>query len=386
MCYLKKIMNENHKDGRRKILFLITKSNWGGAQRYVYDLATNLSNDKFDVSVVAGGSGPLIEKLIEAKIRTIVFSQLSRDVKIFDDIKTFFMLISLFRKERPDIIHLNSNKIGGLGSLAGRLTGASKIIYTIHGFAFNEVRTLISRGIIWFLTYLNIIMAHHVIAVSKSIFDEAIRFPLSKGKINLIHNGIEKIEFFDKDSARTSLLKRKTAGNPSIGTISELHSNKGLDSAILAFNEVKVSSPKARFIIIGEGEERENLTNLIKKLELEDSVFLLGHIDRASRYLKMFDLFVLSSITEALGYVLLEAGMAGIPVVATNVGGIPDIVENMKTGILVKSRNYKELAAGIKYSISNKELTGELAKNLTEKVMNDFSIEKMIERTSSLYI
>ena len=116
------------ESGKQKILYLITKSNWGGAQRYVYDLATNLPKEKFDISVVAGGSGPLIQKLNEAKIRTIVFAQLSRDIRTFDDIKTFFMLISLFRKERPDIIHLNSSKIGGLGSVAGRISGDRKSV------------------------------------------------------------------------------------------------------------------------------------------------------------------------------------------------------------------------------------------------------------------
>src|SRR3989344_1038967 len=103
-----------------KILYCITKSNWGGAQRYVYDLATHLPAE-FEAAVVLGGDGALKTRLEIAGIPTIPLSRLERDIHIRGDIKTFFELLGIFRRERPDIIHLNSSKMGILGTLAARI-------------------------------------------------------------------------------------------------------------------------------------------------------------------------------------------------------------------------------------------------------------------------
>ena len=113
----------------KKILYIITKSNWGGAQRYVYELATSLPKNSFDAAVLMGGSGSLKERLDLCGIRTITIPELEKEVNIFKDIKTFFALIALLNKEKPDIIHLNSSKAGILGALAGRVVGIRKIIF-----------------------------------------------------------------------------------------------------------------------------------------------------------------------------------------------------------------------------------------------------------------
>jgi len=137
-------MQENIKE-RRKILFVITKSNWGGAQRYVFDLATNLPKDKFEVVVAFGGTGEpgaqtgmLHKKLEGAGVRTITLTYFTRNIFLLFDIRAFFELISLLRKERPDILHLNSSKAGGFGSVAGRVTLIPNIIFTSHGLALQR--------------------------------------------------------------------------------------------------------------------------------------------------------------------------------------------------------------------------------------------------------
>ena len=103
-----------------KVLILITKSNWGGAQRYVYDIATHLQKDLFQVEVMAGGNGILIERLKEAGIRADGNLPIGRDVSVFKDIKAFFKLVSILRKNKPQVLHVNSSTIGGMGALAGR--------------------------------------------------------------------------------------------------------------------------------------------------------------------------------------------------------------------------------------------------------------------------
>src|SRR3989344_3387314 len=131
-----------------KILYIITKSNWGGAQRYVFDLATRLPKEDFEIAVAHGGNGLLAEKLCTARIRTIKVKKFERNVKLFKDIAVFFELLSLLRRERPDIVHLNSSKAGGIGALSARFTGIKNIIFTSHGLVFDEDRPFPVRGLL----------------------------------------------------------------------------------------------------------------------------------------------------------------------------------------------------------------------------------------------
>ena len=134
--------------GRQKILLVITKSNWGGAQRYVYDLATNLPRDRFEVIVACGGSGTLITRLKESGVRVIPLGKLGRDISLGDDLGSFFSLLRILRTEHPDILHLNSSKAGGLGALAGRIARPEAALvagYRPAGVLENSVTKSIGR-------------------------------------------------------------------------------------------------------------------------------------------------------------------------------------------------------------------------------------------------
>src|ERR1700734_3367295 len=125
---------------RTKVLFLITKGTWGGAQRYVFDLATNIPRGRFEAVVAYGQKGKLAEDLTNAGVRTLQLPSLGRDVAVVSDIKSFFEILKLLRKERPDVLHLNSSKAAALGAPAARIAGVKKIIFTVHGWPFRENR------------------------------------------------------------------------------------------------------------------------------------------------------------------------------------------------------------------------------------------------------
>lgn len=394
---------ESEEKRKRKILFCITKSNWGGAQRYVYDLATNLPSDKYEVAVVLGGNGKLKERLELAGIKTISVSSLKRDVGIFSDISSFFELVRIFRKEKPDVIHLNSSKMGGIGGLAGRITGVKKIIFTAHGWAYNEERSFPQKIIIAILHFITVALSHLTIAVSEKAKEQFKGFGSMKKRMVVIHNGIGEIEFLEKEKSRQELVDirypqtEKVKGMKEIikseplwlGTISELHKNKGLRYAIEAVKkhlETKhPSSPKVIFIIMGEGEERKNLEEIIKINGLENSVFLVGNVENASSYLKAFDIFMLTSITEALPYAILEAGKACVPIVASNVGGISEIIDDMKSGILLQPKKPKEISDAIEYYLNHSDKKEIFSTLLKEKIDKEFSLDKMISATIRLY-
>lgn len=383
--------------GRKKIFYLITKPNQGGAQRNVYDLATSLPKEGFDVTVYAGGGLPtdrqgwLFDALREKNIRAESLPLLARDINLAAEISVFFRLMKLFKKERPDIVHLHSSKIGGLGALAGRITGVPNIIFTAHGWSFNEPwRSLFSRGIIWILSLLTALLCHHVVTITKKDTAQARRMPFVwKTKIAYIPNGIAETAFLPRAEARIAILgarKAAFADDIWVGTISELTKNKGLGYAISAIADLKKKTAQPfRFVIIGEGEDRTTLENQIRNEHLSNTVFLAGHKENAASLLKAFNIFTLTSLKEGLPYVLLEAGLAETSVLASRVGGIPDIVEHEVSGILVPPEDTDAVANTLVNLMSDRGKARIMAKNLRKNILANFSFEKMVADMQVLY-
>ena len=377
----------NRKVAKTKVLYVITKSNFGGAQRYVFDMATSITKDGYEAVVALGGNGTLYDKLKDKNIRAITVPYLARDINIFSEWKVFFNLLKILKKERPDVVHLNSSKIGGLGAFACRVAGIKKIIFTAHGCAYKEDRGIVSRNIIKFLSWLTVLLSHRTIVVSNDDFKNAPRLFVSM-KIKMIHNGISEIDFEDRANAKKRIKKLAgsiKSGSIWIGTISELHKNKGLTFAIRAVNNLIKRGYNISFFIISDGEERFALEQFIKKLKLENNVFLLGYMDDAQETLKAFDMFTLTSLKEGLPYVLLEAGLASLPVVATDVGGIPEIIENRKSGRLVQAKNSKAIENAVSDLIDFKKDSVEYGQVLKTKVERDFTIEQMVAETVDIY-
>jgi len=375
---------------KKKILFVITKSNFGGAQKYVYDIARSLPAEKFEALVTVGGTGSLVQKLKEQKIRVIPTSSLSRDINTKSDLTAFFELLKIFRNEKPDVVHLNSAKAGGVGALAARIAGVPKIIFTAHGWAFNEERPCYQRMVIKFFSWLTVFLSHKTIAVSDAIKHDTSLWPFVQNKVVVIKNGIVSPDFYYREDARKILLSKNTLPFPAdaqiIGTIAELHKSKGLEYAIDAFAKIASTNPSLYYVIIGEGSERTNLEKVIKNNNLVGRVILAGFVEDAARLLPAFDIFVLPSVTEALGFVLLEAGLAKLPVVATRVGGIPEIIDDHTTGLLVDSRNPDALAEAIDTILMDESKARTFSNNLFNKTVAEFSLSRVVSETISLYM
>lgn len=376
-----------NSEPKKKVCYIITKGLWGGAQKYVYLLSTELPKDKYDVFVITGEGEVLKEKLEEKGIRTYVLKNLKRNMSVVSEIQSFFALLKIIWKEKPDVLHLNSPKAGGIGSVIGRLLFRKKIIFTAHGWTFNEERPLYQNVLILLFSWITILLCHKTIVIAPREEEQAKEMPLiNDKKIILIRNGVENIKFKDRETAKKTLLKKIDRDNDGnvlwIGTIAELHKNKGLEYAITAVSRIQTPF---KYFIIGEGEERKNLQKLIERLGLENKVFLVGFMDKASDYLKAFDIFMLTSIKEGLPYVVLEAGLAELPIIASSVGGIPDIIENGISGILTTSTRTGEIVRALEYMIEKPEQRKNFGLRLEEKIRKDFSVDKMVEKTLALY-
>ena len=324
-----------------KLLIAITKSNWGGAQRYVYDIATHFNTDKqFEVAVLSGGDGDLVSKLQENNIRTISLPTLVRDIGITKDTKSFYHLLKTIYEEKPDILHLNSSKMGLLGAVAGRLFGVKKIIFTAHAWPFNETRPSYQKRIFRLLGFATVLLSHKTIAVSESVIKSLHAPSFITKKMTCVYTGIEPPNLYEPGLFFKNFNLEKTKGIH-IVSIGELHTSKGLDRALIALAKCKHLS--FTYHIIGTGEKKEYLTSLVNQLGLGDRVIFHGFIQNASLYLNSFDLFLFPSRTEALGYVAIEALFSKLPIVASNAGGIPEVLFDDPYTKLIDCNNEKAL-------------------------------------------
>ncbi len=303
----------------RKILYLITKATHGGAQKYVFDLATHLPTDAFHAIVAFGEKGKLTDALQQSGMRTVQLPSLGRDIALLSDISSFFQILSCIRRERPDVVHLNSSKAAGLGALAARMCGIKDIVFTVHGWPSGERRNVFSKVLIWKLSWLTALLAHRVICVSEYDLTVARHMPLIGKKAVRIYNGIDLgMHFGSGERIRNAF----PPGARITGTIGELNRNKNQSALI----EEAKEHPEMSVAIVGEGEERKRLEKKIAFYGLGERVKLFGFMS-AAEVLKGFDTFALPSVKEGLPYVLLEARVAGVPITANRVGGVGEILD-----------------------------------------------------------
>lgn len=371
-------MNQAPVQGHKKVLFLITKATWGGAQKYVFDVSTSLPNDHFEVEVAFGDRGRLSSMLEERGVKTRYLSALSRDISLFSDIESFLQIAKLLSKVRPDVLHLNSSKAAALGALAGRLAGIPRIITTIHGWPFKEQRNFFGKVFIYFASWITGILSHTVIVVSKR--DEHIgKRMLGVGhKISLIPPGIRPIDFLAREAAWARIREMREIANLGVArivTIAELTKNKGLVHGISAIEELRKRNIPCTYFIIGDGELREKLEEYTIEKQVENDVVFLGSVEHAPELLKAFDVFLLPSIKEGMPYVLLEAAQAGLPIVATDVIDLSFKI-NHPSVTIVPAHNASLLAEALERAIESSAVFP------PETIP---TLEQEVEKTRALY-
>ncbi|MBU1292603.1 glycosyltransferase [Patescibacteria group bacterium] len=372
-------------NSKKRILYVITKANWGGAQRYVYDMALGAKAQGYSVLVVSGSEGELTARLRDADIRTESIQNMQRDIKLVGEWRSYLELLAHIRTFNPDIVHGNSSKAGALAALAARVAGVPTIVFTAHGWAFNENRPAWQRGIIALLHFFTVLLSHTTICVSDAVHRQAAWMPLVQRKLQTVHIGIDTLTFKTREEARRLLAPDLHKQFPQalwVGTIAELHPTKGLDVLIKSFS---AAPREAVLVLIGDGQEWNHLQKLIQIGDASDRIVLAGFVKDAAQYLPAFDVFVLPSRSEALGYALLEAGAASLPSIGSRVGGIPEVLKDKESGILVPPGETAPLEDALTLLCENEILRETLGKALHERVTRVFTKDKMLRETFALY-
>jgi len=373
----------------KKILLVVTRADWGGAQRYVYDLCNSSLADKFDLTVAVGSDGPLLKKLAELDIKTARMGFLQRQPNLLWDLLASISLLRLILRIRPSVLHLNSSKTVVLGVLLGRILGVKNIVLTSHGWPFFEKLPFFRRVIYRSLISIAVFFSHNAITVSQADFKAAKNFFMpNKEHLSLIHNGIEvDKEYMGRPQAReyviNNLVPKASTDACWVAVIGELTKNKGQKLLVDLFDNL--APENAELFIIGDGEDRDLLIDAISDAKNCRRIHLAGSVPDARSIMKAFDIVVVPSEKEGLPYVILEAGAARIPVMATPVGGVTDIISDRENGLLLNDFSLETWGVQLTELLLDRKLRVYLGESLYRTVATRFSLEVMIKKVRVIY-
>lgn len=318
-----------------KVLLVVTHGSIGGAQKRVYELALKYKELGYDVTLGMGEEGPLVQMLSEANITHHHFTYLKRSHSLKEALSFSNEMKRYVEKCRPDIVHCNSSNTlaGAWGAKRVKKKYRPLTVFTFRGLSVLDPsaptswykRLIYKKYFTHFLKYIDL-----PVFQCQRNKEEAEKMNLVKSG-EIIHPGIDltKLNFFSRENARFQVekaTKTKLENVFVVGTIGRLTPEKNHSFLIKNFRYILEGKKNAIFVIIGDGPERDTLERLVENLKLQDRVFLLGEIENASSYLPGFDMFVLPSLFEGISVALTEALIAGLPLLASDVGGNSEVI------------------------------------------------------------
>ncbi|MCF7908147.1 MAG: glycosyltransferase family 4 protein [Candidatus Omnitrophica bacterium] len=363
-----------------RILYITTAAAFGGATKHVVHLMRYFAAKGCRVGLVAGPEPRLMQaaKVIGAKV--FPEPHFIYPISPYHDLRALISVWRAIKFFKPDIISSHSTKAG----LAARLSAAwerKPVIFTAHGWSFGEGRSFGKR---WFLSWLERLAAKStvkIICVSEYDYRLALKFRIAPpNKLAIIHNGIDPAPIGEAD--RMKIRKELKLEKATVITfVGRLNPQKDLSTLIKAAKLIA----KAKIIIVGDGPLRQQVQGMIGKSNLADRVVLVGEQKRVEEFLVASDIFVLSSNWEGLPRSIIEAMLAKLPVVATDVGGVSELVKNSVTGFLVPPRDPAALAGALEKLIEDKKLRKDMGEAGYQRALRKFSLDRMLVESQQVY-
>lgn len=368
---------------RFKVLHVVRPAA-GGMRGHLLSLLKHTDMELFE-PWVTGPPGEMLAEVEDLGLKVLSLP-LSGTVDLVYDPWVVLQLARFLRAKRFDILHAHGSKAGLVGRLAALIAGLPVVFFTAHNSIFyaewpefkKAAYALAEKGLAR--------RTHRVIAVSEALRGELIeREGLKPEQVVAVHNGIDISEFHiaePRESVRVRL--GLPIDRPVVGAVARLVPQKGLRYLIEAAALMQTGE-RPLFVVVGDGPLRAELEAFAAKSGAGGDFVFTGSRNDVPMFLKAFDLLAFPSITEALGVTILEAMAASLPVVATAVGGIPEVVVHGETGILVPPRNAAALAEGIKKILAAPERAVSFGRAGHKRVCALFTVEKMAGRVMELY-
>ena len=373
-----------------RVLLLHVTAELGGSQRYLLHLARHLDHIGYETTLATGDhrlrlADPtgdvslwLHRELAGTGVRCLVVPSMRREIAPFQDLRAIVDLWRLMRRERFDIVHSNGTKAGLLGRVAAWLAGAPHVIHTAHGFAFGETIDAPHRFLYFLAEWVGGRLCDRLITVCRADYDRAIAHRIASiDQLVLIHNGILVPPVTDRQEPGPGDVLV-------IGTVANCYPTKGLPHMVGSAALLR-DRRAFQWVLVGDGEQRPLLERMVKAAGLEDRFRFAGSQRDVRPFLQSMDIFVLPSLKEGLPFALLEAMGHRLPVVASDVGGIGEIVTDGVSGILVSAADEQGLARAIVDLADNPAKRARLGDAARARVASEFGLDTMLERTGDAY-
>jgi glycosyltransferase involved in cell wall biosynthesis len=285
-------------------------------------------------------------------------------------------------------MHTHTSKAGFLGRLAGRIRQIPIIVHTPHGHVFHSYFSPWKEQFFLFLERWSACWSHGLIALTDTCRREHLELGVGEAsQWEVIASGINEKDFMGPEPERGPILNslKIPAGKKLIGFVGRLAPIKGPQFLVEALALIRRSVPNIHCLFVGDGEEKTFLERRVDQLGLKDSVTFSGHQSEVSKYFSILDVLVVPSLNEGMGRVIAEAGLLGKAVVATRVGGIPDLIEDGKTGVLVERRSPKEIAQAVVSLLQDPVRAEQMGSALRGKVVQGFTERQMVDKIDAFY-
>lgn len=374
----------NPSTSKIKVVHVVTRMNTGGVAVLISELVTGMDSEGFEVDLITGSCSDGEEDYLQARgldLRQILIPSMQRSLRPFQDLRALVRITKELKRLQPDIVHTHTSKAGLLGRVAARIaTPNAKVVHTFHGHLLHGY---FSKPTTLFITFTERALAR-ISDILISMGNEV--------KANLLDANIGKPHQYqvafpgvrekkpNSNNLQATKFREEHSHNVIFTFVGRLSPIKRCDRIIETAIQVKDDSPTPHFLIIGDGELRETLETQGRNLPIT----FLGWESRTEDWLAISDAGILLSDNEAVPLAMIEAGLAGLPVIATNVGSMGDVVENKINGYLVEP-NIDEIASRVVEISKSAELRKELGDRGKERARQRFSVEAMINRHQEIY-
>jgi len=375
-----------------KLAYILTPVDYGGAEKVSLTFLNYVDRSLFDIQLVLltrpWENENFFIQALQRKFPIVQLPVAKRPMIEGRDylrvLRCFKNLLTILKNEKIQLVHTNGYFADIIGVPAAKMLGIAHVS-TCHGFITNDSKlnfyNKLDRAVLHF--------SDKIIAVSEPIKQELEKCGIRKSKVALIQNAPKfAIEKKEHQYARN---KNHTAGITientfTIGYVGRISKEKGVEYLVEAGVRLFELGEPYRMLIVGEGPEREKLEEAVKAKRLQDNIIFTGFQANVEDWVALFDLFVLPSLTEGTPMALLEAMAMGVPVVATKVGGVPQIIRHGETGFLVSPKDPESIAQKIMYLSGNDQLQEYLSKNAKKLIEKNYNVEQWCRRIESLYL
>lgn len=371
---------------KKKIVHIAQSA--GGVAEYLYMFLKNWKDKNYENILIV--SQDYDEQLDRFKpyVSNIYIVPMVRELEAKNDVKSIFRVRKLLKKMKPDIVYLHSSKAGAIGRIALAFNFRTKVLYNAHGWYFNAQISNKKKKVFAIIEKILAIKTDKIINISKSEYESALKYKIApEKKMCVIENGIDFTKFKDNDKYREETRKKYniTDNEIVIGVVGRLTEQKDPMTMIKAFELVHKENNNTRLMYVGSGKLEEEVKQYAKEKNILDKVIITGWVNNVEQYIPAFDIAVLPSKWEGFGLVLIEYMACDKPIVASNVGGIKNIIKNKVNGILIPKESPGELKNAIQRIIENKDEMQPLIKKRYKSMMKKYDIKNVVNNHKTIF-